>query len=428
MSVKTGQAQFGVSLGVVAATIGCGTAPEAQQPPAQASASALSERPTFDPPRTFDTTDAISLPDSASLSKINLGGERVEPLPVLLEGKRVWISSVDRLEIVDVTSGTVTGTLRPAHEPALSPSTQNPFVGGNPAQPPVLADLNAQRRVVTAFATTAPGQGTTPPRPVIEVLAADAGTGHEAQRIEIEPSDDDQHTLTRKHPVVVGAYGPVVVAQVGTDTVAVNLDDRREVWRRPDFALGAVAGDVAVGTDAKNAVARALAIDSGAERWHTGPAETITIKPGSPKIVTATGASRGRKQLFRLLDAATGRLLDESAATSSTAYNITCLHDGRSVTICQNQCQDWAGAFDDGGKWLWELPDKKANRIAPTVTTAWHGAVYGRTANGPVIVDSRTGEDRETAPGLTPWLVNEHAAVASPPDASGGVKLYRATS
>lgn len=418
---------FGVSLGVLAATIGCGTAPEAQQPPAQATASAPSERPTFDPPRTFDVSDPIPLPDSASLSKINLGGQRVEPLPLLLDGNRLWISSVDRLEIVDITSGMVTGTLRPAHEPALSPSTQNPFVGGNPAQPPILAGTGAQRRVVTAFAATAPGKGTTPPRPVIEILAVDAGTGREAQRIEIEPSDEDQHELTRKHPVVVGASGPVVVAQVGTDTVAVNLDDRREIWRRPDFALGAVAGNVAVGTDAKAAVARALAIESGAERWRTEPAGTITIKPGSAEIVTATGASQGRKQFFRLLDAATGRMLDESTAPSSTAYNITCLHDGRSVTICQDQRQDWAGAFDDSGKWLWELPDKKANRVAPTVTTAWHGAVYGRTANGPVILDARTGEDRETAPGLTPWLVNEHAAVASPPDASGGVKLYRAT-
>lgn len=51
----------------------------------------------------------------------------------------------------------------------------------------------------------------------------------------------------------------------------------------------------------------------------------------------------------------------------------------------------------------WEPPDKKANYVAPIVSTAWREAVYRRTTNAPVVPDARTGEDRETTPGLTPW-------------------------
>ncbi len=390
---------------------------------------ASTDRPAFDPPRTFDATSSVPLPEAASRSKINLGGQRVEPLPVLLDKTRAYVASVDMLEIVDVASGAVTATVRPTHEPALSPQGQNPFVGNNPAQPPVLVELAGRRRVVTAFAATAPGQGTTPPRPVVEVVTIDADTGDSAQRFELDPGTINQNSV-RPHPVVLGAHGPVVVVQVGTDALAVDLNNQRELWRRKEFTAGAVAEDVVVGTDTRTPVARALAVDGGTERWHGDAARTITIKPGGPTVVTATGTTAAGKQFFRLLDATSGRVLDESLSSGSIGYAIDCIHDGADVTVCRDAGagKDWAGAFDRSGKWLWQLPDEKANRVAPTVTAAWHGAVYGRTANGPVVLDAHTGADRETAPGVAPWLVNQYVAVASPPDATGGVRLYRAKS
>ncbi|MFJ9947414.1 hypothetical protein [Kitasatospora sp. NPDC091207] len=40
-------------------------------------------------------------------------------------------------------------------------------------------------------------------------------------------------------------------------------------------------------------------------------------------------------------------------------------------------------------------------------------AVYGLTSKrDPVVLDARTGEDRETAPGASPYLVDEYVALA----------------
>lgn len=64
------------------------------------------------------------------------------------------------------------------------------------------------------------------------------------------------------------------------------------------------------------------------------------------------------------------------------------------------------------GKVLWQLPDEQSDRVAPEVTSAWHGRVYGETENGPVALDARTGEDAPAGPGIAPVLVNGSAALA----------------
>ncbi|MFI9243988.1 hypothetical protein ACIGXF_15650 [Streptomyces sp. NPDC053086] len=57
----------------------------------------------------------------------------------------------------------------------------------------------------------------------------------------------------------------------------------------------------------------------------------------------------------------------------------------------------------------WQLPDKQADRIAPKITTAWHGRVYGTTDNGAVL-DARTGMDLPS-PRVVPLLVDESAGI-----------------
>nr|WP_237281897.1 hypothetical protein [Streptomyces griseochromogenes] len=42
---------------------------------------------------------------------------------------------------------------------------------------------------------------------------------------------------------------------------------------------------------------------------------------------------------------------------------------------------------------LWQLPVKQADRIAPKITTAWHGRVYGGTDHGAIALDARNGKD-----------------------------------
>lgn len=69
------------------------------------------------------------------------------------------------------------------------------------------------------------------------------------------------------------------------------------------------------------------------------------------------------------------------------------------MTVCSTPGQDstaTATALDSTtGRLLWQLPDKASGRIAPSVTAIWHGAVYGSTENGAVVLDARTGADRD---------------------------------
>lgn len=61
----------------------------------------------------------------------------------------------------------------------------------------------------------------------------------------------------------------------------------------------------------------------------------------------------------------------------------SCGLGGAHTVICTGGYPPNVVALDaDTGKVLWSLPDAAANRVAPTVTAAWHGAVYGTTSNG----------------------------------------------
>jgi hypothetical protein len=45
------------------------------------------------------------------------------------------------------------------------------------------------------------------------------------------------------------------------------------------------------------------------------------------------------------------------------------------------------------------------------VRVAWHGALYGHTTNGPIVLDARAGTDLEAQPGLIPFLVSARYAI-----------------
>jgi hypothetical protein len=76
------------------------------------------------------------------------------------------------------------------------------------------------------------------------------------------------------------------------------------------------------------------------------------------------------------------------------------------------------------GKSPWCLP--KGGRTALKVTSVWDGAVYGTTSNGPVVLDGRTGRDRQETPGIAPLVADAYAGIAVD-ETSGQVMIYPAT-
>lgn len=391
---------------------GCGGAEPPPSPKAPGAPASPAAKAAFDPPRTFDMTAGHPVPESAVRGRLSGFGALVDPLPMVLEGSRGFVASVEHLEVVDLASGAVTGTLTPENEPALSSELLNPLAGNNPVTAPVRADLGGATWLVTAFAATVKGEGTTAPRHVAEILAVDAATGTQQRHATFDDTTAVE-AQGRDHPIVVGSTGGAVVVQTADVANAIDLASGKTLWSRPKFVAKAVAGGVVVGVQDRRA--RALDVLTGAEKWQSPAYESLTVAPGSTKVVIVTGSSTAGKQLFQLLDATSGRVLHEDSATGSIGYIIDCVYDEAAVTVCQtDRPSQWAGAFDDTGKWLWELPAE--GRVAPVVTGAWHGAVYGSTPNGPVVLDGRTGADRETKPGASPWLVNEYFGVAAGPD------------
>jgi hypothetical protein len=64
------------------------------------------------------------------------------------------------------------------------------------------------------------------------------------------------------------------------------------------------------------------------------------------------------------------------------------------------------------------------------VTAVWHGAVYGRANDQPVVLDAKTGADREPSPGIAPVAVNAHGGVTTVKTAEGliaGLAVHPAT-
>jgi hypothetical protein len=94
------------------------------------------------------------------------------------------------------------------------------------------------------------------------------------------------------------------------------------------------------------------------------------------------------------------------------------------VTVCSGPNHTFALTADSAAP-LWSLP--AAGRVPPQVSTAWHGAVYGTTVNGPVVVDARTGRDRNPAPGATPAVVDAYLGVGAGSGLLGGVVVTPAT-
>jgi outer membrane protein assembly factor BamB len=77
---------------------------------------------------------------------------------------------------------------------------------------------------------------------------------------------------------------------------------------------------------------------------------------------------------------------------------LACRYDQAAVTVCTMGTSLVFALDATSGKQLWQLPT--TGWIAPTVTAAWHGAVYGTAGDKPLVLDAKTGVDREPSPAL----------------------------
>ncbi len=394
----------------------------------------------YDPPRRFDQSSGVALPEAAA--HLSEGGWYVSDTgkpAVTLMGTQAYVALSDGLHVLDVITGETIEVIEPEHRPLIA--SEDISFGGNPAHPPLVADVRGTRAVLVPFLAEVAGQGTGASRDVIELVAVAVENQEVLWRHLIDTPDCGDFSANSCDVTVVGASDGVAVLGVADEnrtplaSYGVDLVGPGTEWERDDFAAAMVTGDVTIGTLAADGVGSSYAAayetsDGSSQRWiDDEDTYDLIVQPAGPHwaLATSPGAGFGADDEVRLIDPQTG----EHAPAEVDGLNdgMRCEYDETSVVVCFSTGDGLstanAVAFDaQSAEILWSLPDDSEGRVAPAVRSAWHGLIYGETSDGPVILDARSGEDAVLDPGIAPRVVNEYVGVATAE--TGGLLAYRA--
>ncbi|MHC1563407.1 hypothetical protein ACR9E3_31005 [Actinomycetospora sp. C-140] len=381
----------------------CGGTAETAAPP-----------PSFDPPTGFAAPTGSLFGGSTG----QVFGRDADALPAALVGTAVWGTDGGRVLRVDSTGAEIPGVAAPP----------GAWAAGRPV-------ATADGGVLVGAASTIPGSGTTPPGLSVDLLSFDAATGALRWNAPtVLPWSDRPPAVALR---VAGVVAGVAVLTASTDTqrtaLGVDLTSRRVLWTADGVGADAVLADgpaggsalgvaTAPGQSGTYADSTVVGLDAvtGLRRFE---GETLTapqITPAGPGLAVVSGRTSATTLSA---PAATLRFVDARGATVRTvdvgrSYTPPrCVWDEAATTVCGGDTRVFAVDATTAAP-LWELPDPAANRVAPRLTTAWHGAVYGTTVNGPLVLDARTGADRDTRPGAAPILVNAYLGLGAE---AGGV-------
>lgn len=362
--------------------------------------------PSYDPPAVF-AANGIPLPREID----------DDPLPMVLDGFDAFVALPSGLQVLDIRTGQVRSSVAPEQR----------AMAGTPPRSPVIVTLRGRPTVVAAYRVEVPGHGTTLSHDAVELVAVDVAERRKVTgaKVDLPPSLSDAGRLrgawVAGAGIVAGTEPLLVVGtEVGPDRSAVSygvdLATSTVRWRADGLSAAAVTGGLAVGGQRVTGGQQvgAVGLADGRRAWVAGtPVSSVTVWPAGPAAVAGLAVSAGNgERLLSLVDVGTGRIMQRRAVGSG----VSCRFDGRLTTVCSSGTAEsaWAAAFDaPSGRALWELPDAAAGRVAPRVSTAWHGVVYGTTVNGPVSLDARTGVDRPGSPGVAPDLVNAYVGVVA---------------
>ncbi|MCR6482896.1 PQQ-binding-like beta-propeller repeat protein [Amycolatopsis sp. OK19-0408] len=414
-------------LGAVLAAAGCGgdvdgsaSTPSGSAPASAPTSSAVPAAKTADPPVAFDKTAPVKLP--AGALRANVAGS-VTSVFMTLRDRTGYIVTPTALNVVDVLTGEQKWTVPFERQPGDPYNQSGPFVNTTGPRPPAVGD----KLVVAAVPALVPEKGTTPAYIALSVVAADVDKGTKVWSSETKVSENQYADASNAVTKVVAITDKAVIAGYGRSsdehvTVALDPASGKTLWERKDYDAGSVYGDVVVGADynvAENSsMVQATALDllTGQQKW-VGAAQSASVEvtPADPALVVLTRTDYNSGHAFLVfLDPATGaekgKVEGEKGFGMSSYGN--CYYDEQSVVVCNASGVLTAYDAKTAAK-LWTLPDQAANRVAPGITLAWHGAVYGETSGRqPIVLDAKTGQDRETDDvGIFPALVSKYVGI-----------------
>jgi hypothetical protein len=376
--------------------------------------------PAFDPPTVFD---------QASQAMIDAPYQEDSLPPLVLHGTDAIVAHSDGIAFVDALTGEESAFLTPPG--ASEEGGPGPAVD-QAAEPPTMVAADDSTLVLVPFIVHKETTGTTAPGILLELVAADAETWEIVwtSQVDLAEYNPDYEMDVRvvgvdETTVILAATGGSASSDDNTQTIAVDMATRETRWRQDHFTPhlyteGMVLGcetDPDADLDETVFYYKALNGADGKEAWNVPDRDcgwSYTAAPGIaavtfPETYVWFSGELEYAESFRLVDVASGEAIQIYEEYS--VYG--CLFDGEAMLVCRGWSQATAtqvvGYDAQTGEVAWSLPD--SGRVAPAVTAAWHGAVYGSTENGAVVLDAATGVDIEVEPGMAPYVVNEYVGV-----------------
>ncbi|MEU5241783.1 PQQ-binding-like beta-propeller repeat protein [Streptomyces lydicus] len=409
-----GTAVAAVVVSLFAGTTACGggTRPHPQD---SASSQNQQQHKAYDPATKFASNGA-PLPEAVLLDVQDSTTKTIAPPHVSLLGNVAWAATSQGLLAIDPETGKTRATFKPQGQ-----STEYDNGIGNTRVDivaPQVVKVSGHNLVTQSFGVTVPGKGTTPAHSAIEVVAADADAVRLTWRHVVElPKEFADSAQSSFKTAMVGAHGTTAVVSVKdgdqVGVVTIDLAAGKAVWGDPhlkpvEVAAGRVIGLRSTGSWSPESL-QARAVRDGSTAWSKAT-ESGTAVAAGPGLLLVQGL---KAKPFGNVTAVVPTSGKELSFKVPSGHGVPgqCQFDQQSVVVCASGDSEAFGMDPHTGKVLWALPDS-SGRVAPQVTGAWHGMVYGQTEqNGPVVLDARTGKDKVTSPGAAPYWTDGRYAV-----------------
>ncbi|MFC9295775.1 hypothetical protein ACFTWH_10795 [Streptomyces sp. NPDC057011] len=392
---------------------GCGpVADDAKSNGSMPQAAAASSGPAkrtltaYDPPQWFDARGQVLLPEAATKGRTNLAGQvrgGGEDLPVLLHEARAFVASPTSVQVIDLADGRLVG-----EESARGEALRKDSDGY------VLPPLLAGSEVLVPFLLTTPASGTYTAGAMVELVAVSTAPPYKAAwRTTVKLPEWALQSSGKVQVAAVGAEDGTAVITVtgGGEAVSYGIDTASHAlrWTQPGLEAVQAGAGMAVGllhVEPLTSVPLGVDLATGTEKWRGEKTYAAIMDGAGPGTVRVAGPQVSDKG-DQLLDVTSGK----ARATMPPGMRaVSCTYDRGQTLVCT---RGFAVVAVDAatGTLLWALKDGNEGRTPPTVTTVWHGRVYGRGAGGPVVLDARTGADMPTKPEAAPLLVNEYVGL-----------------
>ncbi|UGQ12398.1 PQQ-binding-like beta-propeller repeat protein [Yinghuangia sp. ASG 101] len=375
-------------------------------PPAEPAEEAASR-----PPSAF-APDAFTLTDSAYTSGT----------PVILHDRNAYVASESSLTTVDLASRRTLGKVTPEH-----PLLHAPPAAGNPAAieaysakrpmvgEPVFTEINGVQVALAGFAVSGVGE---PAGPGVELVAVDRGTGQEVWRFSFAVAQWKSSPPKSTASVdIVGVANGVAVLRANHDSkvtgsYGVSLAGPKLAWSNPDFHALGVDGDVVAGMAFTEGMRlTGLRVADGSSRVWQDSAQRSCTTIGTIGPWLKTGEKVDGNEVTRLVRIATQEPF--AALGDALTADANCDHDADAAIVVCTEGERATAADAATGTQLWSRPAAGADAWTGKVTATFQGLLYVEDSakNASRVVDARTGEVVQTAPGIAPVVVNEHFGV-----------------